>query len=157
LLTESYVDQFFRVNPNAPPDGYPWLKTNPLTLASDPDFLQFNPEFSLLQCTIVSASCGGLIVEQPAADATYALWSWILADPEARAWLNGTPDHWGMKVNPVYSTSAKVNPGGVAFGTPTPEEFPKSDPYTYQSPIQLSGANFQLPRPLGMQDAMPYT
>jgi hypothetical protein len=156
LLTESYVDQFFLVNPNSPPAGYQWLESNPFVLASDPDFRQFNPEFRLLQC-FNSTACGGLIVEQPAADATYELWRWILADPEARAWLNGTPDQWGMRVNPVYSTNPKLNPGGVAFGTPTPEDFPKSDPYTYQSPIQLPGANFQLPRPVGMQDALPYT
>ena len=32
----------------------------------------------------------------------YALTSYINADPEARAWLNGKPDPWGMKVNPNY-------------------------------------------------------
>jgi hypothetical protein len=31
-----------------------------------------------------------------------ALTSYINADPEARAWLNGTPDPWGMVVNPNY-------------------------------------------------------
>jgi hypothetical protein len=155
LLTESYVDQFFHLSLASIPSGYQWLKNNPITLVSDPDFLQFNPEFPKLQCT-VSPSCGGLIVEQPTSDASYELWRWILADPEARAWLNGTADPWGMRVNPFYSTNAKVNPGGVAFGTPTPDGFPKSDSYTYQSDIELPAAGFQKPRPLGMQDAMPY-
>jgi hypothetical protein len=156
LLTESYVNQFLFLSLASIPTGYQWLQHNPIALVSDPDFLRFNPEFAKLQCT-VSTSCGGLIVEQPTADASYELWRWILADPEARAWLNGTPDQWGMKVNPVYSTNARVNPGGVAFGNPTPEQFPKSDPYTYQSPEQLPAAGFQLPRPLGMEDVMPYT
>ena len=35
-------------------------------------------------------------------DVMYALTSYINADPEARAWLNGTPDPWGMTVNPAY-------------------------------------------------------
>jgi hypothetical protein len=32
----------------------------------------------------------------------WALTSYINADPEARAWLNGKPDPWGMVVNPAY-------------------------------------------------------
>ena len=75
-----------------------------------------------------------------------ALWNWVLADPEAHAWLNGQPDQWGMKVNPIYSTNPSVNPSGVAFGTPVPESFPKSDPYcqntgdTFGNPAQPAPA-----------------
>jgi hypothetical protein len=36
------------------------------------------------------------------ADTMFALTSYINADPEARAWLNGAPDPWGMVVNPNY-------------------------------------------------------
>ena len=32
----------------------------------------------------------------------WALTSWIDADPEARTWLDGYPDPWGMKVNENY-------------------------------------------------------
>ena len=35
-------------------------------------------------------------------DVMWALTSYINADPEARAWLNGKPDPWGMVVNPAY-------------------------------------------------------
>jgi hypothetical protein len=35
-------------------------------------------------------------------DVMHALTAYINADPEARAWLNGTPDPWGMVVNPAY-------------------------------------------------------
>jgi hypothetical protein len=155
LLTESYVAEFLQLNPFSAPSGYQWITKNPIALTSDPDFLQFNPEFRLLSCR-EQFDCGGLIVEQPTSDAAYELWSWILADPEAKAWLGGTPDQWGMRVNPFYSNSAKTNPSGTAFGTPIPEDFPKSDPYTYQNPTQLPGAGNQLPRPLGMQDVLPY-
>jgi hypothetical protein len=156
LLTESYADQFFQIFASFPASGYDWLKDNPSLLVSDPDFLQFNPEFHLLEC-VGTAACGGLIVEQPTSDAAYELWRWILADPEARAWLNGAPDPWGMRINPYYSTNPHLNPGGTAFGNPTPEQYPKSDPYSYQDQTQLPGAGFQRPRPLGMQDILPYT
>jgi hypothetical protein len=158
LLTESYVDQFYGFNPTRPgtTTGLGWLAKNPVALTSDPEFLHFNPEFALLQCAGF-VDCGGPIVEQPTSDAANELWQWVLADPEARAWLNGTPDQYsGMRVNPVYSTNASVNPSHIAFASPVPESFPKSDPYTYQNPTQLPGANNLMPRSLGMQDFIPY-
>jgi hypothetical protein len=36
----------------------------------------------------------------------YALTSYIINDPEARAWLAGAPDPWGMRVNPNYAIGA---------------------------------------------------
>jgi hypothetical protein len=156
LLTESYTEYFRGLNPFSPPTGYSWIKSNPFSLVSDKDFLQFNPEFSLLACQ-GSPDCAGLIVEQPNADASIAVWNWILHDPEAKAWLDGTPDQWGMKVNPVYSTLAKNNSTGAAFAAAgAPSSYPKSDPYTYQDPTQLVNANNQLPRPLGVSDFLPY-
>src|SRR5262249_8476018 len=70
LLTESYVNQFYQFNPSRPGSttGHDWLAHNPISLGTDPDFLQFNPEFTLLQCEGI-IDCGGLIVEQPTADA----------------------------------------------------------------------------------------
>jgi hypothetical protein len=38
-----------------------------------------------------------------------------------------------MKVNPYYSTDKALNPSGVAFGSPIPDSFPKSDPYCYST------------------------
>ena len=35
-------------------------------------------------------------------DVMEALTTYINDDPTARAWLNGTPDQWGMVVNPAY-------------------------------------------------------
>jgi hypothetical protein len=155
LLTESYVGEFDELNPFQAPSAYQWLTSNPVSLLSDPDFLQFNPEFRLLQCN-QGFDCGGLIVEQPTSDAAVEVWRWILSDPEAKAWLAGAPDPWGMKVNPYYTTNSQGNPSGVGFGSPTPNQYPKSDPYTYQNPTQLPAAGNQLPRPLDMQDFLPY-
>jgi hypothetical protein len=160
LLTESYEAQFFEITgfnnvygASYPPTGYDWLRHNPYDLFADPDFLQYNPEFQLLAGNPSYDS--GLIVEEPDSDAAYQLWTWVLGDPEARAWLAGQPDPWGMNVNPYYSTNANLNPTGLTFGTPVPESFPKSDPYCFQDPT-LAVSSGVLARPLCMQDTSPY-
>lgn len=149
LLSESYQQQF---GGYVPP--YPWYKTNALNLLVDPDFLQFNPEFKLLVAG--TGGAGRIIVSQPTADAAYTVWRWVLTDPEAAQWLAGAPDQWGMKVNPVYATDASKNPGGVAFGQPLPDAYPKSDPFCFQSAEVLIQANNAHPRPLCMLDIAPY-
>jgi hypothetical protein len=147
LLTESYPSGFtFR--PSGP--SYAWAKNNADDLVTDKDFLQYNPEFQNLSS---GAGSGRLVVEQPTGDPAYEVWRWILADPEATAWLAGSPDPWGARVNPVYSTSATVNPSHVAFGMPIPDSFPKSDPFCYQAGALQNGV---VPRPLCMLDISPY-
>jgi len=151
LLTQSYASQ---VRILADP-GYPWLASNPLHLGLDRDFLQFNPEFELLQ--IASAkNFGGVLMASPNSDVARQVWQWILADPEARAWLDGQPDPWGMRVNPVYATTAAANPSGFPFAEPVPDTFPKSDPYCYQAPPQGPGGAVVPPVVCGT-DWLPYT
>lgn len=67
-------------------------------LNRDPDFRALNPDtwqkFS---------SNPAIVLPGPAsADAIRQIWTWILADDEARAWLTGAPDAAGMTVNPYY-------------------------------------------------------
>ncbi|MFZ6004521.1 MAG: hypothetical protein ACOYXM_11385 [Actinomycetota bacterium] len=137
LLTQSYRSQVdiddanfldFRAS-----NPYEWDDGNPLVLFSDPDFLQFNPEFALWSVGS-SRNAGGLILPAGTSDAASQLWDWVLADPESAAWLAGEPDGWGMVVNPVYATTAAHSSTGFPFGSPVPDSFPKSDPYCYQSP-----------------------
>ena len=137
LLTESYKGQFEEISATKPAN-YGWVTSNPGTLFSDPDFLQYNPEFSELT-TGQQVDAGTLLVEEANSDAAATLWKWVLSDPEAESWLAGNPDPWGMLVNPNYSTnpSYKYNLSGTAFGIPSPESFPKSDPYCEA----LSGAD----------------
>ena len=123
LLTQSYRLQ---VTIGTPP-AYDWMVENPADLGTDPDFLRFNPEFQLLY-TADGRTFSGLQLPAGSSDAALQVWEWILADAEARAWLNGTPDEWGMKVNPVYAATAAANSNGVAFGDPLPNSFPKGDP-----------------------------
>ena len=151
LLTQSYRSQTQILSD----PGYPWLGGNPLHMGLDPDFLQFNPEFELLQIAS-SKNFGGLLLPASNSDVARQVWQWILADPEAKAWMDGESDPWGMRVNPVYATSSRANPSGFPFADPVPDTFPKSDPYCYQAPPQgLGGA--VVPPPLCGTDWLPYT
>lgn len=152
LLTQSYR---FQVQSFATVD-YPWLATNPTDLSQDPDFQQFNPEFSALRSQY-SKNLGGLVLPSRNADASRVVWQWILADPEAKAWLDGAPDPWGMKVNPVWSTAAATNPSGIPFAADgPPDSYPKNEPYCFQAPT-LPGTPPVVPPPLCGTDLLPYS
>lgn len=151
LLTQSYSSAV-KIGGGNP--GYSWLASNPSHLGVDPDFLRFNPEFSELQSGNPRAF-SGLSFPAGNSDAIEALWRYVFADPEARHWLEGNPDQWGMKVNPVYDASS-ANPGGAPFGTPMPNSFPKSEPFCFQSPPV--GLSVKItPTVLCGTDWMPYT
>jgi hypothetical protein len=150
LLTQSYRLQTAIKSPTP----YEWAKTNPPHMGADPDFLRFNPEFELLENG--GKNFGGLVMPARDSDAARQVWEWVLADPEATAWLGGAADPWGMQVNPAYSTDPARNSTGAAFGDPVPEQFPKSDPYCYQAPPQGVGGAV-VPPPLCGTDWLPYT
>ncbi|MSX21468.1 MAG: hypothetical protein F2673_03045 [Actinobacteria bacterium] len=149
LLTQSYV-RSVAINGEIP--SFSWLADNALHLGTDPDFLQFNPEFALLQNSSPRNFSGMQLPSGPS-DAAKQLWNYVLDDPEAKSWLSGVPDPWGMKVNPVYAADVVLNPSGVAFGEPVPNSFPKSDPYCYQAPSLGS----VVPAPLCGTEWLPYT
>ena len=94
LLTESYKGEFEEISALKPTSRYTWMQSNPQTLFSDPDFLQYNPEFANLT-TEQQVDAGTLLVEEAGSDAASTLWQWVLSDPEAKAWLDGKPDPWG--------------------------------------------------------------
>lgn len=150
LLTQSYA-QAVTIQ-QAPP--YAWLAGNPANMSLDPDFRQFNPEFDLLQVAD-GRTFSGLQLPAGNSDAAQQVWQWVLADPEARAWLDGAPDKWGMRVNPVYATTASANSRNVPFGDPLPSSFPKADPYCYQAPAQGPGGSI-IPPALCGTDWLPY-
>ncbi len=150
LLTQSYSRQVTIIQP----PNYEWIVNNPTHLGVDPDFLQFNPEFEQLEI-FESRNFSGLQLPAGNSDAARQVWDWVLSDPEARAWLEGGADAWGMRVNPVYATVATVNPSGIAFGDPLPSSFPKADPNCYQAPPR--GINNSIVPPLLCgTDWMPY-
>ncbi len=150
LLSQSYNGQ---VPANQRPEGFDWLTSNPNTLANDQDFIRFNPEFESYRADTKEFS--GLSLPSGNSDAAVTVWEWILADPEAAAWLAGAPDEWGMRVNPWYSTDAAVNPGPGPFAPTVPNSFPKADPYCYQAPSFITSKEI-IPPPLCYQDWSPY-
>jgi hypothetical protein len=78
--------------------GYAALEHNPLNMAADPEFIALNPGIG----NGGTATSSTLLSIASDSDVLHALTSYINADPEARAWLDGKPDPWGMVVNPNY-------------------------------------------------------
>ena len=94
LLTESYPAVV------GVKQEYTALANNPLNITLDPEFQALNP--GITQGVPASQSAATLIALSSDSDVMRALTSYINTDPEARAWLNGKPDPWGMVVNPHY-------------------------------------------------------
>ncbi|MDQ1700868.1 MAG: hypothetical protein QOF57_120, partial [Frankiaceae bacterium] len=103
LLTQSYRADTF---------GQDAIAANPFDLSRDPEFLALNPEFREL--TIPKLA--GIMLPPGLSDAAYLVWRYVVADADARAFLAGTPDKWGMKVNPRYKNQQFPQ-----------EQFPRAD------------------------------
>jgi hypothetical protein len=84
-------------------NGFAALAENPTDISNDPEFQALNPNLPL---AAYHEAASTLEVMSSDSDTMTALTSYINSDPEARAWLNGTPDPWGMLVNPAYKNIA---------------------------------------------------
>ncbi len=109
LLTQSYR---FTVPSNSsdPTKNYAHLGVQNQKYAyfnQDPDFRALNPtnynQFTSNPAIVLPGPSG--------ADAIRQVWRWILADNDARAFLDGAADPWGMTVNPYYLP--KGNPNAI--------------------------------------------
>jgi hypothetical protein len=98
LMTESYPG-----TPNVGA-GDTAISRNPISIFVDPEFEALNPGFTLPTYPLSpqTAPAATLFSIFSQSDVLSALTSYVNADPEARAWLNGQPDPWGMVVNPAY-------------------------------------------------------
>lgn len=123
LLTESYpADNFIQgplYNDKRRDVSYQALQGNPLNITQDPDFIALNPSVPKIGTGVRSDAASTLMALSSSSDVMTALTSYINADPDARAWLNGKPDPWGMVVNPSYK--------GIALPLDT---WPLLDTYT---------------------------
>lgn len=102
LLSESYYSfQTLRTDYAALPasDPYAAMATNPQDLSVDPEFVALNPGIGK---TVQTQAAATLLALSGDSDTMFALTSYLNADPEARAFLDGKPDPWGMVVNPSY-------------------------------------------------------
>jgi hypothetical protein len=116
LLTQSYR--------NDVPGGntQEHVKDNPRSIINDPEFIALNPDFEYFQRGIEP---GGLLVALGSSDSAALVWRWLQNDPKASAFLKGTPDQWGMKLNKFYSS--------LELATDTEiESFAKADLSTYR-------------------------
>jgi hypothetical protein len=112
LLTESYpgfVDiadndpELLHSCPGVPVPGSHQC-TNPMNITLDPEFKALNP--GIKRGVGASAAASALLALSSSTDVMWALTSYINANPAARAWLDGTPDPWGMVVNKKYNSIA---------------------------------------------------
>ncbi len=102
LLSESYpafVDLKRSYAGLASSDPYHAMATNPLDMSVDPEFKALNPGIPETAETQVAST---LLSLSGTSDVIHALTAYLNADPEARAFLDGKPDPWGMVVNPQY-------------------------------------------------------
>jgi hypothetical protein len=111
LLTESYP----AVSPVQ--SAYTALSGNPLNLAHDPEFQALNPGIS---SSVTTPTAATLLSLSSDSDVMTALTTYINDDPEARAWLDGKPDPWGMVVNPNYKGIALPVPNWPTLDTYEP-------------------------------------
>jgi hypothetical protein len=79
---------------------YAALSHNPLNISLDPEFHALNPQVT--QGVAASEAASTLVLTSSDSDVIWALTAYIDSDPEARAWLSGAADPWGMVVNPNY-------------------------------------------------------
>ena len=126
---------------------------NAFNLTSDPDFLAINDDEWAYQ-DINSPSVADALVPTGRSDLAWAMWSYIVADADARAFLNGEPDPWGMRVNPWYSTNPAINPTGVGKDYPR-DDFPKADPVERESTLLTDPDNGT--GPVNLVSYRPYT
>lgn len=119
LLTASYTDAL----PQASDKSHLSSVRN---LTTDPDFLAIN-DSEWASMGIASVGVSDVLMPLGRSDAAQAVWTYIMADADARNFLAGTADPWGMHVNPYYSTNAAFNKNHVAMELPR-NDFPKADP-----------------------------
>lgn len=118
LLTESYCSFVCGTNTSYPAD--PNVAGNPEVIWQDPELAQLNPGVTFFPQGAYAPE-----LEYFDSDAFYTLTRWIDEDPTARAWLDGKPDPWGMRVNTRYrhwalpvSAPVKLDPWKVPTRNP---------------------------------------
>jgi hypothetical protein len=111
LLTQSY-----RVDVPCYGANSAVISGNPRSITKDQEFIALNPDFAYWADTYPE----GLLVALGSSDANRDVWSWIRSSPDAVSFLSGTPDEWGMQINPAY---VSLNLGTSAAN----DSFPRTD------------------------------
>lgn len=91
LLTQSYLGSDLG-------RGHPGIEDNPLSIIQDPEFVELNPGLPQINQEAGAA----LLSLSNQSDVVRQLTEWVVADADARAFVAGEADPWGMVVNPNY-------------------------------------------------------
>ena len=108
LLTQSYSLQFACTSGGDTTKQSntcdPAIKGNPSSIFTDPEFLALNPQITPADYSAQNLAVGEFLptVVSGNSDLTWALTSWVASDADARAFLAGQDDSWGMHVNTYY-------------------------------------------------------
>ena len=100
LITQSYI--FSVPNDGTDPGNDDFLQLGAQNrkynyMFQDPDFQALNPNWGEF------ISNPSIVLPGPSdSDAIAQIWKWIQSDADARDFLNGQADQWGMTVNPSY-------------------------------------------------------
>ncbi len=132
LLTASYTDA-------VPPAANASHLTGTRNITQDPDFLAIN-DSDWKYMSIAGVGVSDALAPLGRSDAAWEVWSYIMGNADAKAFMNGQADPWGMKVNPYYSTNESVNPTGTGLTLPR-DDFPKADPIEYEGAAGYAYAN----------------
>ncbi|MEW1643102.1 hypothetical protein [Streptomyces sp. NPDC091219] len=137
VLTQSYPLSLVK-----PGDRMPaYLSGNPESIVKDPEFLQLNPG---LAGQAAGNAPLGLALTLANTDSARLVWKYILADTDAKEFIAGKSDPWGMKVNPAYEDG--VVSDSLDF-------FPKTD--TAPTTTDCGGGNTDTITYTGL-DVVPY-
>ncbi|MCZ0981036.1 hypothetical protein O1L60_24260 [Streptomyces diastatochromogenes] len=117
LLTASYPYDVRYLTDTAPVPDH--LKGNPESIVRDPEFLELNPEFQRSP-QAPQVYPGGILLAADRSDSARIVWNYLRSDKEARDFLEGKKDPWGMRINPYFKEL-----GLAANGA---DEFMKADP-----------------------------
>ncbi len=123
MLTQSYEADIPAVLGTETPSASRDHLDNPASLQQDPEWAALgNPGFA--------QSTPQLVVVGPQGDDAIALlWEYVRADADARAFLRGEPDPWGMRLNPYYLPpgSSGALDGGYDLFASALDTIPKAD------------------------------
>jgi hypothetical protein len=108
---------------------------NARVITQDEDFLQVNDKEWRFQ-DLSGPSLGDVLMPSGQSDEAVRVWEYVMSDPDAVAFLRGTPDPWGMRVNPYYATSASEwSPAPMVYPVTS---FPKADPITKANTLPVA-------------------
>ena len=78
----------------------PEVANNPEDIVADTEFRNLNPNFTGKGRKLQTLS--RLLMTVSNSDSASTLWKWVLSDKDARDFLAGKPDPYGMTINPNY-------------------------------------------------------